>query len=64
MRSMRSKEKGWNRMTWIELVKKYFPNISDEEADFILWEKTAFPMGGLEMVEEQLKELSKDSQFE
>jgi hypothetical protein len=45
-------------MTWIELVKEFFPNISDEEADFILWEKTAFPMGGLEVVTQQLKELS------
>lgn len=48
-------------MTWIELVKKYFPNVSDEEADFILWEKTAFPMGGLKVVEEQLKELSRNA---
>lgn len=48
-------------MTWIELVKKYFPNASDEEADFILWEKTAFPMGGLKVVEEQLKALRSNS---
>jgi len=48
-------------MTWIGLVKKYFPNASDEEADFILWEKTSFPMGGLKEVEEQLKALSSNS---
>jgi hypothetical protein len=46
-------------MTWIELVKEYFPNISDEEADFILWEQTAFPMGGFDVVRQQLQELSK-----
>lgn len=48
-------------MTWLELVKKYFPDVSDEEADFILWEKTAFPVGGLEVVEKQLKELSRNA---
>lgn len=30
-------------MTWVELVKEYFPAVSDEEADYILWEKTGFP---------------------
>ena len=30
-------------MNYIEFVKQYFPNISDDEADFILWNKTAFP---------------------
>ena len=44
-------------MTWVELVKKYFPNASEEEIDFILWEKTCFPMGSAEEVEKQLKKL-------
>lgn len=44
-------------MNWLDLVRKYFPGISDEEADFILWERTAYPMAGVETVEEQLKEL-------
>ena len=52
-----------SELTWIELVKKYFPNVEDEEADFILWELTAFPMGGLKVVEEQLKELSNGQQI-
>lgn len=43
-------------MTWIELVKSYFPNVDDDYADFILWEKTAFPICGLEQVKEQLRE--------
>ncbi len=47
-------------MTWLELVKKYFPNASDKEADFILWEKTCFPICSAETVEKQLKELSEE----
>ena len=30
-------------MTWLELVREYFPDATDEEADYILWEKTGFP---------------------
>lgn len=30
-------------MNWLELVKHYFPNITDDEADCILWEATGFP---------------------
>ena len=30
-------------MTWIELVKEYFPEVSDAEADRILWDETGFP---------------------
>lgn len=29
---------------YLDLVRDYFPNISDEEADHILWTKTPFPM--------------------
>ena len=28
---------------WIDLVKEYFPNISDDEAAHMLWEQTGFP---------------------
>ena len=45
-------------MTWKDLVRKYFPNASDEECDFILWERTAFPLAGAKTVEEQIKELT------
>jgi hypothetical protein len=31
-------------MTWIEFVKFYEPNITDDNADFILWNESAFPM--------------------
>lgn len=30
-------------MNWIQLVKSYFPDITDDQADFILWEYTGFP---------------------
>ena len=46
-------------MTWQELVRKYFPNASDEECDFILWNKTAFPMGRIETVEQQIQQYKK-----
>jgi len=45
-------------MTWMDLVKKYFPNASEKECDFILWEKTAFPLCDLETVERQLQEFN------
>lgn len=30
-------------MTWIDLVREYFPEVTDEEADCILWGYTGFP---------------------
>ena len=30
-------------MSWVDLVREYFPSITDEEANDILWEKTGFP---------------------
>lgn len=29
---------------YLDLVRDYFPNVSDKEADWILWYKTPFPM--------------------
>ncbi|ERH59259.1 hypothetical protein O205_01220 [Bacillus amyloliquefaciens EGD-AQ14] len=26
-------------MTWIDLVRNYFPDANDKQCDFILWEK-------------------------
>ncbi|MCF7618583.1 hypothetical protein [Bacillus sonorensis] len=43
-------------MTWIDLVRKYFPDANDKQCDFILWEKTAFPLVPVETVEKQLQE--------
>jgi len=31
------------KFTPIDCVKYYFPEKSDKEADYILWEKTCFP---------------------
>lgn len=30
-------------MTWNDLVREYFPKVTDEEANCILWERTGFP---------------------
>jgi hypothetical protein len=43
-------------MTWNDLVRKYLPDATDKECDYILWEKTAFPLTDAEEVEEQIKE--------
>ena len=29
---------------YLDLVREYFDDISDEKADWILWERTPFPM--------------------
>lgn len=39
--------------TWHDTVRYYFPNATDEECDYILWEETCFPLSG----EETLKQL-------
>lgn len=41
-------------MTWLDLVRKYFPDATDEYADFILWEFTAFPFAPVWYIEEQI----------
>lgn len=30
-------------MTGLELVRKYFPDATDEQCDYILWKKTGYP---------------------
>lgn len=30
-------------MTFLELVKEYFPDATDDEAGYILWNETGFP---------------------
>lgn len=45
-------------MTWWDLVRKYFPEATDEECEYILWEKTAYPMGNVNTVEQHIKELA------
>jgi len=31
------------KMTAGDIIKEYFPNASDEECEFILWEHTGYP---------------------
>jgi hypothetical protein len=42
-----------NKFSGLDCVRYYFNGISDEEADFILWEKTCFPFS-TEMMLNQL----------
>lgn len=42
--------------TPIELVKHYIPDATDEFADWLLWEKTSFPIGGIVDCECGIKE--------
>lgn len=46
-------------MMWSNLVRKYFPNATDEECDDILWDKTFYPLADEETVEKQLQEANK-----
>jgi len=48
--------KAWEKdqMIWLELVRKYFPDATDDEADYILWEFTAFPFAPAEHIEKQI----------
>lgn len=39
--SKQTKKKGGK--TWVELVREVFPDATDDEADYILWEHTGFP---------------------
>lgn len=41
----------------VEAVRKYFPNLSQEDYGELLMGATCFPFGPPEMVEAQLKEL-------
>ena len=40
-----------------DLVKKYYPHLSDEDLGDLLMEATCFPFGSLEQVEKNLIEL-------
>lgn len=33
----------FNQVHWIEIVKHYWENISDDQASYILWNLTCFP---------------------
>lgn len=49
-------------MTWIDLVREYFPDATEKECDFILWERTAFPVTGEETIREQLEQYKRQIQ--
>ena len=40
--------------TWLDLVREYFPDATDEEGDYILWEHTAFPFASVKHIEMQI----------
>lgn len=43
-------------LEWERLVRKHIPNVTDEQCEYILWEKTTFPLGTIEEIEEKLVE--------
>jgi len=42
--------------TWRDLVRDHIPAATDQEADSILWEHTAFPMADKDYVNRQIAE--------
>lgn len=42
-------------ITFLDLVREYKPDATIEEADFILWERTCFPFGTLDMIKKDLE---------
>lgn len=40
----------------VEVVVKYYPDISDEQMGNLLWEATCFPFGTLGMIEKNLQD--------
>jgi len=42
-------------MTWLEFMRLYDYSIESDDANFILWNETAFPMGGIRMVSYQTR---------
>lgn len=40
-----------------DIIEKYYPGLSDEEANDLLFNATCFPFGSFAQVEENLKEL-------
>ncbi len=45
-----------NKISFEDLIRKFEPDLTDEECDFILMEKTSFPFSDLETIERQLKD--------
>jgi hypothetical protein len=45
--------------TTYDLVRRFFPEATDEECDFWLWETTCYPFGSILAVARQLKRNAK-----
>lgn len=45
-----------DRTTWLEFARQHWPGISDDDAERILWECTAFPFADVETVKRQILE--------
>lgn len=43
--------------TWADVVREVYPDADDDLVEFLLWEKTAYPMGGASNVRELLTTL-------
>jgi hypothetical protein len=48
------------RECWIpgDVVRYFFPRINGDTADYVLWNMTAYPMGGAETTRDQLAVLA------
>ena len=42
-------------MTWIDFMKTYDSSITEEIADYILWEQTAFPCSDIKITSHQIR---------
>lgn len=50
------------KSTWFDLARRFFPDADDELIDFLLWERTCYPMGSVLQVARQLKKEAARSQ--
>lgn len=47
--------------TWNDLVREYFPSVSDQDCEFILWEKTSFPTGSVDAIRNQIQTFKEEA---
>lgn len=43
--------------TWHDLIRRYIPDADDKRCEFILWEKTAFPLVPVETIKGSCKNM-------
>jgi hypothetical protein len=51
-------------LTYIDLVQMILPGLTDKEADYVLWNETAFPFNGVYAVRRQLEDVAKETNGE